>query len=259
MKEIFVTGKTLPEAYHKALKELYENGDIVDCPDYDQKQKECSMTVFVENPTAEPRVSRLIIGGAHEIQQYELEIIDGILDFMIGADENVWEYTYHDRFAYQIPFIISELKRNPYSRRAIMNIRDFQIDSSNGDPACLQSIQYFIRDGENGKRELHCKILFRSNDLPEAFFYNAFGLIRLQERIAGELGVEVGTYTHRSNSMHCYEKDFDLIKGYIKGIKERPVEDLTYNYTEFFRELMEEEVPSIMKMVEEQKAKYGKS
>jgi thymidylate synthase len=88
-------------------------------------------------------------------------------------------------------------------------------------------------------------------------------LIRLQEKIAAELNtagidVKTGTYTHRSNSMHCYEKDFDLIKGYIKGIKERPVEDLTYNYAEFFKELMEEELPSIMKMVEEQKAKYSK-
>ena len=258
MKEIFVAGKTLPEAYHKALTELYENGETVDCPDYKQLQKEASITVCVEEPLAEPRISRLIIGGAHEIKQYELEILDGILDFMIGADENVWEYTYHDRYAYQVPFIISELKRNPYSRRAIMNIRDFRIDSANGDPACLQSIQYFIRDDADGKRKLHCKILFRSNDLPEAFFYNAFGLIKLQERIAAELGVEVGTYTHRSNSMHCYEKDFDLIKGYIKGIKERPAEDLTYNYTDFFKELMEEEVPSIMKMVNEQKAKYNK-
>ena len=257
MKEIFVSGKTLPDAYHNALKELYENGEIVDCPDYDQKQKECSMTISIENPTAEPRISRFIIGGAHELKQYELEILDGILDFMIGADKNVWEYTYHDRYAYQVPFILSELKRNPYSRRAVMNIRDFKVDSSNSDPACMQSIQYLIRDNAaTGKRALHCKILFRSNDLPEAFFYNAYALIKLQEKIAAELKVEVGTYTHRSNSMHCYEKDFDLLKGYIKGIKERPVEDLTYNYEEYFKELMDEEIPSIMKMVEDQRAKY---
>jgi len=253
MKEIFVSGKNLPDAYHNALRELYENGEIVDCPDYDQKQKECSMTIFVENPAAEPRISRLIIGGAHEIQQYEMELLDGILDFMIGTDKNVWEYTYHERYKYQVPFIISELKRNPYSRRAIMNIRDFEVDSSNSNPACMQSIQYFIRDGK-----LHCKIMFRSNDLPEAFFYNAFALIRLQERIAAELGVETGTYTHRSNSMHCYEKDFDLIAGYIKGMNERPVEEITYDYEDFFKEIMQEEIPSIMKMVEEQKAKYNK-
>jgi thymidylate synthase len=253
MKEIFVAGKNLPDAYHKALAALHENGEIVDCPDYGQLQKECGMTVFVEEPTAEPRISRLIIGGAHEIMQYELEILDGILDFMIGADKNVWEYTYHDRYARQVPFIISELKRNPYSRRAIMNIRYFEIDSKNDDPACMQSIQYFIREGK-----LHCKILFRSNDLAEAFFYNAFALVRLQEKIAAELSCGVGTYTHRSNSMHCYEKDFDLIEGYIKGINERQAEDLTYIYEGYFKEIMEEEIPSIQKMVEEQRNKYKK-
>ena len=252
MKEIFVTGKTLPEAYHNALKELYENGDIVDCPDYDQLQKESSITVFVENPTAEPRISRLIIGGAHELQQYEMEMLDGILDFMIGADENTWEYTYHDRFAHQLPFIINELKRNPYSRRAIMNIRDFEVDSANNDPACLQSMQFFIREGK-----LHFKILFRSNDLPEAFFYNAFAFIRLQEKVAAELGIPVGSYTHRANSMHCYEKDFGLLDGYINGIKTRDEEDLTYDYEDFYKDLMEEEIPSIMDMVADQKGKYG--
>ena len=211
------------------------------------------MTVFVEKPTAEPRISRLIIGGAHELMQYEMEILDGVLDFMIGAGENVWEYTYHDRYARQLPFIVSELRRNPYSRRAVMNIRDFETDSANSDPACMQSVQYFIRDGL-----LHCKILFRSNDLAEAFFYNAFALIRLQEKVAAELGVGVGTYTHRSNSMHCYEKDFEMLAGYVKGMDERPALDLTYNYEGFFKELMEDEIPSIMKMVEEQRAKYKK-
>ena len=253
MKEIFVKGETLPGAYHGALRELFENGDVIECPDYDQLQKECAMTVFVEKPTAEPRISRLIIGGAHELMQYEMEILDGVLDFMIGAGENVWEYTYHDRYAHQLPFIVSELRRNPYSRRAVMNIRDFETDSANSAPACMQSIQYFIRDNL-----LHCKILFRSNDLAEAFFYNAFALIRLQEKVAAELGVGVGTYTHRSNSMHCYEKDFEMLAGYIKGMDERPAGDLTYNYGEFFRELMEDEIPSIMKMVEEQRAKYKK-
>ena len=252
MKELFITGRTLPEAYHGALKALYQEGEIVDCPDYHQLQKEVGMTIFVEEPLLEPRISRFIIGGAHELQQYEMEMLDGILDFMIGADENMWDYTYHERYAHQMPFIIEELKRNPYSRRAIMNIRNFEVDSVKDDPACLQSIQFFIRDGK-----LHAKIMFRSNDLPEAFFYNAFALIRLQEKVAAELGVGVGTYTHRANSMHCYEKDFEMLEGYIKGITERELDDLTFEYEGFFAEMMEEEVPSILEMVEKQKEKYN--
>jgi thymidylate synthase len=246
MKEIFINENNLTSAYHSAIYALWEEGEISDCPDYNQKQKECSMTVVIGNPTLEPRISKLIIGGAFELQQYELEVLDGILDFKIGQG-TAWEYTYHQRYAYQIPFIMSELKRNPDTRRAVINIRDFKVDGSNSHPACLQSIQYFIRNNK-----LDCCVLFRSNDLPEATFFNMWALIKLQEKIAKELNVGMGTYTHRANSMHCYEKDFKLLDGYIKGIKERS-EDLTYEYEGFYKDLMEEAIPQIMKNVEELK------
>ncbi|MBR2156405.1 MAG: hypothetical protein IJ941_05700 [Clostridia bacterium] len=33
--------------------------------------------------------------------------------------------------------------------------------------------------------------------------------------------------------------------------------ELTYNYTDFYENLMKDEIPSIMEMVADQKAKYG--
>jgi thymidylate synthase len=252
MREIFIEAKNLTDGYHQALLALQKSGDIVGCPDYNQLQKECSMTVCVEDPIREPRVSKLIIGGHYELQQYVLEILDGILDFKIG-DGNCWEYTYHDRYAHQIPFILQELKRNPLTRRAIMNIRDFKVDSSNADPACMQSIQFFIRGDK-----LHMKVLFRSNDLPEAFFFNAFALIKLQEKVAAELGIPVGSYTHRANSMHCYEKNFGMLENFVKSIETKPAEELTYEYEGFYRDLMEESIPGIMKQVQLLKDNMGK-
>ena len=240
MQEIFVTGRNLTEAYHKALVELETRGNLLDCSDWNQKQKECAMTVFVEDPVSEPRISKLIIGGAYDLQRYIMELIDGILDFRIGRG---WDYTYHDRFAKYLPYVIDELKRNRDSRRAIISIRDNEADTTNKDPACLQSIQFFIRDNR-----LDCMSLFRSNDLPEAFFFNAFGLIKLQEKIAGELGVKTGTYTHRSNSMHCYEKDFPLLKSYVKAISEKKYEDLCYDYLGDWDEMMNAEIPNIQKL-----------
>ena len=252
MKEFFIEGRTLPEAYHKALKTLHGFGDIVDCPDYEQKQKECSMTVRVEEPTAEPRISKLLICGPMELRQYELEMLDGILDFVIGKADHLWEYTYHQRYAHQLGFVIDELRREPFSRRAIMSIRDFAVDSANSHPACLQSIQYFIRGGK-----LDCCVLFRSNDLPEAFFMNAFALIRLQEKVAAELGVAVGSYSHRSNSMHAYEKNFGLIEGFVRKIETEPEGDLLYEYEGFFKDMMSEYDPEIAEMVRKKRAQYG--
>ena len=243
MQEIFITGRNLTEAYHRALTELETRGSILDCSDWNQKQKECAMTIHIKEPLTEPRISKLIIGGAYDLQRYVMELIDGILDFKINEG---WDYTYHERFSGYLPFVIGELKRNRESRRAVISIRDNEKDSRSSDPACMQSLQFFVRNNK-----LDCMVLFRSNDLPEAFFFNAFGLIKLQEKIAGELGVPVGTYTHRSNSMHCYEKDFPLLKNFVRAIGEKQSGDLTYSYQGDWDELMEAEIPGIIKLVEE--------
>jgi len=252
MKEIFIQEKTLPEAYHKAIMALYNEGDILSCSDWNQKQKEVSMTFVAEEPFAEPMISRLYIGGFYELQQYVLEVLDGILDFKIG-DGNCWEYTYHDRLVNyngfnQIDFIINELKRNGDTRRAVAIIRDNRVDPFNVDPACLQHMQFFIRGGK-----LHCKVLMRSNDAVEASFMNAFAFIMLQKSIADKLGVPAGSYTHRANSYHCYEKDFKLLEQYVKGIKNNNIGDITYNYEDYYKELMEESIDEISKSVKKLK------
>ena len=249
MKEILVSGRTLPEAYHQALRALHTQGEVCPCPDYHTTQKEVTMTMQVAEPLAEPRLSKLFIGGPRELEQYRQEMLDGILDFEI--EHGNWAYTYHSRMAEQIPFILRELSRNPYSRRAVIDIRDWRHDAAEGNenPACLQHIQYFIRDGA-----LHCKLLFRSNDACKATFMNAFALICLQERLAGQLGVRVGSYTHRANSFHCYERDLAMLAGYVDRMdKAADEEDVTYSYEDEWAPLMEMYRPEIAAMTEELK------
>lgn len=239
MEEFIARGRTLPEAYHASLILLAENAKITPCPDYNTTQKELSMTLVVAEPLSEPMISRLYAGGYRELEQYRREILDGILDFEI--ERGNWEYTYHSRMAEQFPFILRELRRNPDSRRAVIDVREWRHDSAEGNenPACLQHIQYFIRDGA-----LHCKLLFRSNDACKATFMNAFALIMLQKRFADELGVKMGSYTHRANSYHCYERDFELLDGYVRRIRERP-DEVCYDYIGEFKELMDMAAPDI--------------
>jgi len=234
LQEVLITEKSLPQAYHSAIKALHEKADITECPDYNTTQKELSMTMVVEEPLAEPAISRLFIGGYKELEQYCQEMLDGILDFEIGKGN--WEYTYHSRMEPQIPWLIGELRRNPYSRRAVIDIRDWKHDTAEGNesPACLQHLQYFIRD-----EKLHCKVLFRSNDAVKATFMNAFALVKLQERLADTLGCAMGSYTHRANSFHCYERDFSMLAGYVERINSAErIEDITYEYEGDWKELM---------------------
>lgn len=249
MRELLASGRSLPETYHASLLLLEQHGEHTPCPDYNTTQKECSMTLFVEEPLAEPRISKLFIGGFAELEQYRQEMLDGILDFEI--ERGNWEYTYHARIAEQLPFIHRELRRNPDSRRAVIDVRDWKHDSAEGNanPACLQHIQYFIRNGA-----LHCKVLFRSNDATEATFMNSYALICLQERLAKELGVAMGSFTLRANSFHCYEKDFALLEGYCRRIREaEDTDELCYFYEGDWQELMATAAVEIAQKVEELK------
>lgn len=245
MRDIHVTAETLPSAYHSALHNLMTWGDWVQCSDWGTRALEISATMTVLNPLKEPMISKFFIGGPRELQQYCMEMLDGILDFEVLAGK--WAYTYHKRYADQIPFVIEELRRNPDSRRAVMTVRDKDADMWSDDPACLQHIQYFIRNGK-----LDCMVLFRSNDACKATFMNAFALIMLQKRIAEELGVEVGIYIHRANSFHCYEKDHDRLQAFVGRLR-KPRPQLTYYYEGDWREEMEEYIPEILEEVEELK------
>ena len=249
MTEAFVSQDTLVDAYHMALIVLAGSA-VVPCPDWNTTQKECSMTMVVKNPLQEPLISRCFYGDPRSLEQYRQEMLDGILDFEV--DKGKWTYTYHRRYEGQYQFIIDELRRNPYSRRAVMDIRTPE-DMGSEDPACWQHVQYFIRDGA-----LHSKVLFRSNDACKAAYMNMFALILLQKRIADELEVPVGTYTHRANSFHCYERDFELLDKYVERIKNAEfrkslgLEDdsTVFRYDTEWKELMEAEQEDIKQTVE---------
>ena len=125
----------------------------------------------------------------------------------------------------------------------------WRIDELSGDPPCLNHIQFFVQDDK-----LDMDVLFRSNDAVKATFMNAFALIMLQKKVADILGYEVGTYTHRANSFHCYEKDFDklekFVKKYEKGSAWDEEDDLSYSYEDDWKEEMEDTIPEILKAVE---------
>jgi len=241
MFELFVRGTSLPEAYHKALEALHENHDELPCPDYNTRQKEASMTYVAVNPLAEPMISKLFIGDPRSLEQYRQEMLDGILDFEVELGK--WDYTYHLRMEKQIPWVISDLRRSPESRRAVIMTRG-EHDLSSDSPACMQHLQFFIRGGA-----LHCKVLFRSNDATKATFMNAFALVMLQKRIADTLGIPVGAYTHRANSFHVYERDYNMFEGYVRRIKAGG--ELAFCYDGDWDELMEDAKPEIAKMVGE--------
>ena len=112
----------------------------------------------------------------------------------------------------QWSYVINELKNDPDSRRAIMHIRvpDDSIDAKLDVP-CTLALQFFIRDGK-----LHQVANMRSSDVIFGIAYDIPAFTIFQELLANELGVELGTYTHTSNSLHIYERHFKMAENILK-------------------------------------------
>jgi thymidylate synthase len=117
----------------------------------------------------------------------------------------------HDRIALgginQWVYAKEVLKQDPDSRRAFIHIRtphDSIIGSK--DVPCTIGLQFFIRDNK-----LDLIVNMRSSDLILGISYDVPAFTFLQELMALELGVSIGTYIHISNSMHVYEKHFEML------------------------------------------------
>ena len=267
---LFVEGESLAEAWEKSLVSLYQHGcDIkteYDKPE-DPPSKDCSMTIVVHDPLAEPMIHRDFPGGLEDLQEYVLEVLDGIKDHCVrsaaDADDTRWEYTYHQRlFGYdcpgveqvydQIELLAARLAKTPYSRRAQAITWKVWEDNFCYDPACLQSIWCRVLPNEADDWVLNTNVRFRSNDAYKAAFMNMFALVQLQQRIAERISelagrqVLLGRYVHQADSYHIYGSYFDEFQSrFLKALETRTFERRTFRY-EDVKEIMEAAVPGIL-------------
>ena len=108
----------------------------------------------------------------------------------------------------QVAQVIDTLKRDPYSRRAVIN---FNVPNperfETKDEICTIALVFELREGK-----LDCTGIMRSNDVWLGTPYDVVFFTELQKHIANELGVGYGKYTHIAVSLHAYEKDIDRVR-----------------------------------------------
>jgi thymidylate synthase len=268
---LMVEGNSLAEAWEKSLIEVHKHGCDVKT-EYDKADdppsKDCSMSIVVHEPMAEPMIHKDFPGGLEDLQEYVMEVLDGIKDHCVrdtasDPEDTRWEYTYHQRlFEYTIPgleksfdqieLIAQKLAKTPHSRRCQAITWKVWEDNFCYDPACLQSIWCRLLQGEDNKWILNTNVRFRSNDAYKAAFMNMFALIKLQKKIADRIAelsgmqVEVGRYVHQADSYHIYGAYFnDFKERFLKALETRTFEERTFHY-EFVKEMMEEAIPGIL-------------
>lgn len=106
------------------------------------------------------------------------------------------------------------LHNNPDGRQVVLQIWDPTADfpdeegrEVSKDIPCNVSSMLKVRDGK-----LEWTQVMRSNDIFRGIPHNFVQFTSLQEVMAGWLGLEVGSYSHFSDSLHAYEDTIDHLR-----------------------------------------------
>jgi thymidylate synthase len=103
----------------------------------------------------------------------------------------------------QLPAVIDLLKRRRDSRQAVIQLFDrYDITEDHKDVPCTCTMQFMIR-----KDRLHMFTNMRSNDVILGLPHDFFCFTMLQEIMARDLSVELGTYKHAVGSLHLYDRN----------------------------------------------------
>lgn len=125
------------------------------------------------------------------------------------------EYTYGQRLRDhdgidQIKSIIEDLKKTPYSRRAVAVTWKVAKDYNNPHAPCLDLVQCLVQDGR-----LFFTAYIRSNDMFRAWPMNTLALLHLQKIIMEEGGFKIGPLTIISSSAHIYSDCWNEAKNIL--------------------------------------------
>jgi thymidylate synthase len=265
---LHVEADCIARAWEQSLVALHQHGCNLkteyDKPE-DPPSKDATMILTITDPLAEPMIHKDFPGGPAELQEYVMEVCEGIKDHLVRNPEDPqdtrWEYTYHQRlFKYEVPslkpfdqieILCGKLAKTPHTRRAQAITWKVWEDNDCYDPACMQSVWCRLLE-QDGERVLSMNVRFRSNDAYKAAFMNIFALVQLQQRIAARIAelsgspVQVGRYCHMVDSYHIYGSYFKEFEGRFLGmLQKRSFEQRTLRYADV-REMMEEARPMIL-------------
>lgn len=244
---IKISGKTLPEAWEKAVITTWKDGLEIKT-EYDKPgdplSRDSTMIIVVDEPMAEPRIHRAFPGSLEDLEVYRQEVVDGIHDHWINPAEGKWTYTYHQRLSGfetggktvdQIRYIAEKLKAAPHSRRAQAITWNPATDPQTDDPPCLQRVWARLVSSDGKDYSLNMNTHWRSRDAYKASFMNMFAFTDLQNRIAEEVSkglgsrVRVGRYVDISDSFHIYGSYAEEFKKFLKTVSERTFEERTWS------------------------------
>ena len=107
----------------------------------------------------------------------------------------------------QLARVIDMLRNNNNTRQAAISIYDAkEMKSYEYDTPCTYAVQFTIIDNK-----LNMCVTMRSNDLWYGFCNDQYCFSMLQQLVARELDIPVGTYFHFAHNLHLYNNIIEKI------------------------------------------------
>lgn len=123
---------------------------------------------------------------------------NGDLGRVYGAQWTDWR-TADGRSIHQIDEVISQIKRNPDSRRLIVSAWNPGEVEGMALPPCHTLFQFYVQDGR-----LSCQLYQRSADLFLGVPFNIASYALLTMMVAQVCGLEPGDFVHTFGDLHLY-------------------------------------------------------
>jgi thymidylate synthase len=224
MRNAYFEAPTLDDALGIVFKEILENGDTVR-PTKGANREITGILLEVTNPRARLSLTETrnrLFSGLGELCWYlagtgDLEFIayylsryadfaeDGIIFGAYGPRLFQWRNTN------QVKNVTRILRDGPDSRRAVIQLFDSEdIIVRHKDVPCTCTLQFLVRGDK-----LNLVAYMRSNDAFIGLPHDFFCFTMLQEIVARDLGIELGTYKHMVGSLHIYDHDLKKAEQFL--------------------------------------------
>jgi thymidylate synthase len=133
------------------------------------------------------------------------EVWEQFLEGKSGRVNGQFSYTYSDRMGGEhITKLVEELKVHPHSRQLWLPVWNNNDENRRGERRVPCSLGYWLVNRDN---KLHITYMMRSCDFHTHYPNDVALATILLHYVAGQVGLDVGTFTHMVGSLHVYKRD----------------------------------------------------
>ena len=209
----FIRGASISDAWQRGLNLIWRQGAEITDERGTRIKEILSLQMVVEDPYRE-MIPAGYSWNEERLEEYARQLLSG--------SNPGFEYTYGERLrAWAIPGTpaldqiqqaIARLRASSSTRRATAVTWIVPVDSNKEEVPCMIVDDFKLRDGR-----LNLSVFFRSHNFAGAYPANLYGLARLLQYVAGEVGAEPGSISTTSASAHIYEHDWDWVERMLLG------------------------------------------